>query len=471
MKTVNETDVGSSLKLFIACEGVTAPERSDVARIGEEITFDINVLKCLGPDRWKPVHQDLLTLTAAVEYADRRLRRGIYGSSRTFHITLPVVAPHAWRELEVQKRLSAALKKITGDIWNFSFVEGDVSSHCEPQECLSLSSTARCKHVMPYSDGLDSLSVSGHYLPGEIGRIRLSGNARHTQKFMKLTDEKTTAFKPIYVIPFKVDVKPAPESSGRSRGFKFAIIAAMVCHLAKVPSIIVPESGQGALGSVIVPFHNTFPDYRNHPVFFRAMEKFIDEILGYEVQYEQPQLWSTKSRTIANYRMKPGVCDSDIINTRSCWQIRWNTSIGGADEKRRQCGLCAACILRRFSLEEIGCIENGNAYLFSNLKVEKYKDAHPSHTDDDLKRTTDSMAEYGIAGVQHFQRFAELTGKTDDDLRVHVREIAESTNQTEDDTMRKLRELAKQHADEWIPFVERQGKDSFIHRWATGGVQ
>src|SRR3546814_4414490 len=55
------------------------------------------------------------------------------------------------------------------------------------------------------------------------------------------------------------------ESSFRSRGFQFGVVAAIAAHLFGISRIVVPESGQGALGPVLLPLYNIYRDYRNHP--------------------------------------------------------------------------------------------------------------------------------------------------------------------------------------------------------------
>ena len=99
-------------------------------------------------------------------------------------------------------------------------------------------------------------------------------------------------------IPFKVKGYRGNESSFRSRGFQFAAVTAIAAQLSNVTRVVVPESGQGALGPVLLPLHNIYADYRNHPTFFRKMERFIKAVLGYRVRFEQPRLWSTKGQTL-----------------------------------------------------------------------------------------------------------------------------------------------------------------------------
>src|SRR3546814_18925466 len=77
------------------------------------------------------------------------------------------------------------------------------------------------------------------------------------------------------------------ESSFRSRGFQFGVVAAIAAHLFGISRIVVPESGQGALGPVLLPLYNIYRDYRNHPSFFRMLERFLSAALDHSVEFDQ----------------------------------------------------------------------------------------------------------------------------------------------------------------------------------------
>ena len=199
---------------------------------------------------------------------------------------------------------------------------------------------------------------------------------------------------PFERIPFWVRLASSRETVVRSRGFKFAAIAAIAGHLSSVRKIIVPESGQGALGPVLLPLHNVYADYRNHPTFFRKMERFIKALLGYSVPYEQPRLWYTKGETIGAFLAQSGIGRESVLSTRSCWQQRWNARFDG---RLRQCGLCSACLLRRMSMHWAGVNEPADTYIISDLTASRYKDALPRG---DCKRLSHTMVEYGIVGAR-----------------------------------------------------------------------
>lgn len=421
-------------------------ESVTIAEIGKEIVFDPSILDTYHYDGWKSVHHDLLVVCAAVEFADRRYARNKIQWSRRFLITVPVMELDVWQQPKVQTYLNDMLRHLTGDNWNFSFVETRSPSVVSHRQ-RSLDFGDNKQFTIAYSDGLDSRCVSGIYDKGNAVRVRVS----------KSKDKIKPGERPFDLIPFEVKLKSL-ESGVRSRGFKFAAITAIAGQLSSVSKIIVPESGQGALGPVMLPLHNVYADYRNYPTFFRKMERFIKELLDYEVTYEQPRLWYTKGQTISDFLTQFGGTSTDILSTRSCWQRRWNVRIDG---KLRQCGLCAACLLRRMSLHSVNIDEPGDTYTFADLTVSKFEDGIPGNN---YVRSSE-MVEYGSAGVRHLQQITDLAVQPDSALRSYVFEIAQATNASEQDTSANLRKLLLKHSEEWRDFVNAQGKNSFINGW------
>jgi 7-cyano-7-deazaguanine synthase in queuosine biosynthesis len=424
-----------------------------VAEIGKEIIFNPTILDTYNYEGWKPVHYDLLVVCAAVEFADCRCQRRPTQWSRPFHITVPVWDLKHWQQPDVQKYLVETLCHLTGDDWHFSFVQAISSGPNDPRQ-HSLPFGNNKEFAMAYSDGLDSRCVSDIYDHGDNAvRVRVSKNK----------DKINKTERPFDRIPFNAKPKPSRESSVRSRGFKFAAITAIAGQLSGVSRIIVPESGQGALGPVLVPLHNIYADYRNYPTFFRKMEKFLDALLEYSVVYNQPRLWFTKGQTISTFLKQTEKQADYLFDTRSCWQTRRNVQVDG---KRRQCGICAACLLRRMSMHAAGVVEPDDTYTFADLMVATLKDALPQNF---RGEPTKSIVEYGSVGTRHLQQLSELAGQPNDVLRRHTFEIAMATGITERDTMNKLKILLSKHSEEWFDFVNAQGEKSFLHNWTKGG--
>jgi 7-cyano-7-deazaguanine synthase in queuosine biosynthesis len=424
-----------------------------LVEIGGQIRFDAAALDTYNYQGWKPLHHDLLVLCAAIEFADRRCARRLSQWSRLLSITVPVQQLGTWQKPKVQETLRDALRQLTGDEWNITFVQGNgAPANSSRQRALPFGNGK--EFAIAYSDGIDSRCVSGLYDRNDNAiRVRVT----------KSRDRLKKGERPFDLIPFHVKPKPSPENSVRSRGFKFAAITAIAGHLSGVAKIIVPESGQGALGPVLLPLHNIYPDYRNHPVFFRKMEAFVAALLGFSIAYEQPRLWSTKGQTISDYLAQPGKTLESVVTTRSCWQQRWNARLGG---KLRQCGLCAACLLRRMSMQAAKVNEPEDAYIVTDLAAETFEAALPKTNQLRLSKT---MIDYGSVGARHLKQLADLADLPDKQLQRNAFEIADATGRSEEETLEKLRHLLVQHAEEWRNFLSAQGKKSFINRWIEGG--
>lgn len=427
-------------------------DNETLAEIGREIRFDQSILDTYAFDGWKTVHHDLLLVCATVEFADHHFARSAKQWSRPFHVTVPVHELEAWQQLKVQGLLRDALRHLTGDDWRFSFVQAKepaVTGHRQ----RPLLFDKKKLFAIAYSDGLDSRCVAGILDKDEIAvRVRLSN----------CKDKKKKREYPFDVIPFQVKFTGSRESGLRSRGFKFAAITAIAADICSISDIVVPESGQGAFGPVILPLHNIYPDYRNYPTFFRKMELFITTLLGCAVTYKQPRLWYTKGQTISAFLAQPGKNTKSVLDTRSCWQQRMNVRGNG---EVRQCGLCAACLLRRMSMHAAGVDEPISVYTFSDLTVPDYRDAKQGFN---CNWQQDQMVQYGSVGIRHLQQLADLAEQPETALRRYVFEIAHATDASEVETKDNLKRLLLQHAEEWRGFINAQGKNSFLKDWTKG---
>src|SRR5262249_37405108 len=221
--------------------------------------------------------------------------------------------------------------------------------------------------VMPFSNGLDSRAVSGILEPqmgDRLVRVRLGSKIPKREAL-------SNAKQPFTSVPYSVHPggRRFVQSSARSRGFKFALISGLAAYLANAPKVVVSESGQGAIGPTLVTVGHAYEDYRSHPLFTQRMERFLKALFGHSVTFVFPQLWRTKAQTLRAYVAAcPG--DTSLIETRSCWQQSRQVSVDG---KRRQCGICAACMLRRLSMHAAGIEEPKENYVWEDLTAPSFK--------------------------------------------------------------------------------------------------
>lgn len=189
------------------------------------------------------------------------------------------------------------------------------------------------------------------------------------------------------------------------------------------------------------------------------MERFIKALLGYSVRYDQPRLWFTKGETLSEFLRLPAKSAAHLIDTRSCWQTRRVVNIDG---NRRQCGLCAACLLRRMSFHRAGVQEPPETYVVSDLSRSDLRDALKNISD---KADRSLMMEYGAVATRHMQALADMKGLSRSALHMHALEIARATGISESETLEKLNRLLEAHSDEWRVFLAAQGQQSFLKSW------
>lgn len=424
-------------------------------RIGKNISFDLEALESFSSRKWQPVVYDALLVAAAVEFCDRSLSRGSKNWGRRFIVSLPVHNPEKWSEKSVARALVDALNLLTGDDWTFEFKARKLPALPPRQERFEFPPNAEA--VMAFSDGMDSHTVAeleAQRLGNKLIRVRVGNRQRDISK----AERKEM---PFTALPYdvKLDSKRNAESSARSRGFKFGMVSGLAAYLIDARSVIVPESGQGALAPVFLPVAHAYEDYRSYPVFTKKMERLIQALLGYELRYEFPRLWFTKGETLREYAQHFGH-HNRWKETRSCWQQSRQVGVLGT---RRQCGICAACILRRLSVHAAGLVEDSDVYVWESLKASAWTEGSVP----EFEQKTRSMREYAIAGVLHFEHLSELPNSVQYELIKQRRqnELARSLSIAPAEVEKKLDRLLQQHATEWSAFTNELGSDSFVSKW------
>lgn len=441
------------LRVEVVESGQAARRGWQACAIGTHLKFSTERLETYCFADWQPVIFDMLLVAAAVEYCDKILRRPKRDWGRHIELRLPVHEPDRWQAPDVAGRLKVALEHLTGDKWELVFVERKRPEEAPRQSRFTLPASAQA--VIPYSDGLDSRAVAGlmsESLGGGLIRLRL-GSVGCSAAIRR---------QPFASIPYEVHADRAElESSGRSRGFKFALIGAVGAYLSGTGRIIMPESAQGALGPALVPVGQAYEDYRNHPLFTQRMASFASALLGRDFQFEYPRLWSTKGETLRAFAAtRDGGSWSD---TRSCWQQSRQASLDG---RRRQCGICAACLLRRMSVHAAGLIEPGDAYIWENLSARTFAEGAAAG----FNRVTGAMREYAIAGTLHLDHLAGLAGSPAhaDTLKHRAFQVGRALGLSELDASAKLHRVLGQHEKEWRGYMDTLGSESFLADWARG---
>jgi hypothetical protein len=439
-----------------AIDVIETGQRPRKGRIGlqlnRDLEFSTDALRSYIFARWEPMIYDAMVVAAAVEFADRSIKRPSRGWTRQIGVRIPVHDPMRWSN-PVSSSLHEALGFLTGDLWKIEFVKRVKPEPSPAQECLQFPRPT--KAVIAYSDGMDSRAVAGllgKTLGEQLVRVRVGAKAAGKPV---VADGR---LQPFTTVPykFKLAIKNG-ETTARSRGFKFALISGLAAYLANAEEILIPESGQGAIGPALVTVSHGYPDYRNHPRFTRQMARFLKALLGHALEFKFPRLWSTKGETLREFAALPeGAVWRD---TKSCWRdSRWSPLNG----RKLQCGVCAACMSRRMSVHAAGLSEERDTYICEDLGALSFSAAiHP-----DFRRKSAAFEQYAIAGTLHLDHLADMA---EEDARPSVRRHAVLTGMalglSAEEAEEKLRSLLERHAAEWDNFVNDLGSRSFIRKW------
>lgn len=426
-----------------------------VCRLDRDLTFETDLLESFSSTNWQAIVYDALVLAAAVEFCDRSLNRSKMNWGRRFDLSIPVHDPERWREPAAIGSLVKALELLTGDSWQFEFRSRRAPLQAPAQSRIDFNYNADA--VIAFSEGMDSRAVAGlegKRLGNRLVRVRVTTKRPDIPK-------RERAKVPFAALPYAVNLDNGhAETSARSRGFKFTLVAAIGAYLINAPTVIVPESGQGALAPALLPVGQCYPDYRNHPAFTAHMEKFIKALLGHDVRYRFPRLWTTKGQTLREFIDVCGPDASPWVGTRSCWQQSRHASVSGS---RRQCGVCAACMLRRLSVHAAQQEEAAETYVWESLSASIFEVG----ANRAFEHMTNALREYALAAVLHLDHFATLAGSGQCELikRRAMPELARSLSSPPEAVNESFEQLLSQHAAEWSAFTNDLGPDSFVRKW------
>lgn len=427
-----------------------------LCRIGREIEFKLDDLESYCLADWRPEAYDAMIVAAAIEFVDRTKRRPSLTWRRKFALRIPVHDPALWNSPAVSGSLHDLLGFLTGDDWEVEFRARRKPFDTPHQWHFRMDGGSAA--VIPFSDGLDSCAVAG-LMARELGdgliRVRLGKKA-----FLSSGSRQ-----PFTSVPYKVRGYSGGafvESSARSRGFKFALISGLAAYLAKANRIIVPESGQGALGPVLATVGQAYEDYRSHPLFTRRMQEFLFALLGHRVRFDYPTLWHTKAETLRLF-VEKCTDSASWSRTRSCWQQNRQVSV---NHRARQCGVCAACMLRRLSVHAAGLSETPETYVWEDLAASAFPLGAAAGFG--KRKITGKLRQYAIAGVLHLDHLAGLRSSPSNarTLELAAFQLGGALDLPVAQTATKLDRLLAQHEMEWKGFLNSLGTSSFILNWA-----
>lgn len=425
--------------------------------IGKDIRFDSNAMQGFVPSTWQPVIYDAMLVVAAVEVCDHSKTRAKMDWARNIRVGIPVHELARWTDPAVKGPLVRALQLLTSDNWTIEFRQTPEPQPGPAQRGLDFPHHADM--IIPFSDGLDSQAVAGILAKERTNEVMVRVRVGASRIKKPSIGEQTNPFENV---PFSVKRVLAGngESSGRSRGFKFGMLSGMAAYLIGAEKVIVPESGQGSLGPVLVNVGQSHFDRRTHPLFTFMISDLLEALFGKRILFEHPMIFGTKGQTLATYR---SIFPNHQIwtDTRSCWMDQRHASISG---DYRQCGICAACMLRRTSLHAAGYNEHPNKYIWEDLSATKFRDGANS----DFEKHNNSQREYAIAGTLHMDHLAALRDMENLDTLVlrQALPLARAMGAEVDQVKKKIINMIEVHAEEWRAFLDDLSPQSFVREWA-----
>lgn len=408
--------------------------------------------------------EDLIVIAGVIAFADRAAARKLSISwLRNLDVTIPVLEPDFWRQPHVSDELRDLLNLLTGDAWSLHFTARMQRLEVHGPAPLSLSNDEQ-PIVMPYSDGMDSFAVSRLLTNSnpEAPLIMVTAGSRLDADKAR-RDSRLDGRRCRLAVPFQISQEHGVrlrEASYRTRALIYGVMGAIAAQLSGASQIVVSESGQGALGPWLVPVGNEALDIRMHPVYTLQLARFVNLVLETQLTYVHPRLWTTKGQTLGELAGRD--LASDWHQTRSCARDARHMSYDGS---RIQCGVCAACLLRRMSVYSAGLDESQDSFMWKDLSASDLNDA----TVDPSRMASKGDRGHAICGALAMAQLAELAEPSQSEyVRGKAQELASSTGESVAQTQERLVTLIRRHAEEWNQFVSRQGSASYLAQFVGG---
>lgn len=429
-------------------EGSAGRRRANQCVLNKDIRFDAKSLQAATFTVLDDVDTDLLVVISAVAYADRKtMRRLGRGWPRSITLSIPVFNLETWRKVELQ--LTSLLRILTGDAWTLEFRRREQRNRIVQGFIPGLSDQFAGATIIPYSDGLDSLTGVARLRKAEPDCHVLLVNARRGQRNTKVHSPNGIA---VVGVPFATSVRRG-EVTYRSRTLVYYSLAALAWRRNRGKRIWIGEGGIGCLGPSLVPFGIEQPVRGSHPAFTKQLSELLAVLWSSEPRFEFPHLWSTKGSVLAQLKDEPALAGWRA--TKSCSRNHRRQHPGAHGS---HCGLCTGCLFRRVAIHAAKLGSEQPGVYFEDILVNAKLSEQASQLDKEI----------GICSVIAMDELARL----DVDTRgADIAELAVALGQPVHSTKAMMKQLIKTHANEWHRFLARLPRNSWVRTIArTGGV-
>jgi 7-cyano-7-deazaguanine synthase in queuosine biosynthesis len=292
--------------------------------------------------------QDLYRIAIVVYVWDMQIQREAYGP-RHFSVLISVSDKEKWDS--VKNHLEGTLRFLTGDTFDFYFVQGKRSEEKFKFEKKSERS------VILFSGGLDSLAGFKWMIDKKLKPLLVShpamGLISGVQKDLvsqleSIVGKGSLDWLQIRAGPRSGSKLTEKEPTQFSRSFLYLTMGATVALSLGIDEEFVCENGILALNIPLTQSRIYSNTRTVHPRFITMYQKLLDSLFGHCLSIENPFSSMTKGEVVKlldvdRYR--------DLVKISvSCPNItplRWQ---GVETSKIRHCGICLPCIVRRIAI-------------------------------------------------------------------------------------------------------------------------
>jgi 7-cyano-7-deazaguanine synthase in queuosine biosynthesis len=360
-------------RVLVDCDGAAAriglavddwPDRRQVRSDGPsaDLFVDLTALGGAILKTLSPLGVDLLRLAAYVYRADQIVSRGggrdVHAAWWRRHLTLcvPVIDPEFWSAAGVLERLTAALRFLTDDIWEFAFAAAPKAQRQVPLAVPTEEVIGQPTTVVPISGGTDSLCVLLETAANGGRPVAVShwSTEAHKARQLALLAQVRQRFRhwdfPLLGLPLHGVGEDPPDSSQRSRGFLYAALATAVAGELGVERVLFGDNGPV---SINLPINDqlvgALASRSTHPLFLYRFNQLASELYPTRVEVANPL--QERTRAEALQVLKFTRCADLLPMTLSC--SKWRALPAATP----QCGECSQCVDRRFATVAAGLEE------------------------------------------------------------------------------------------------------------------
>lgn len=314
----------------------------------KNINFDLMEIEKAVGHQVHPQVFDIYKVAFATYMADLLSPRPQKTGGRVLNILISVSDKSKWESQN--SNLKGLLRTLTGDIFNFHFVQGT-----RPQSDFVFQHKSQ-KVVSLFSGGLDSLSGVKYLLDRNLAPILISHCSQnlicHVQTtlsaLMDASLGKEIEFHQISARQVPGKQLGQMETSQKSRSFLFLSLASVFALELGIDEVYLFENGILAMNLPLVPSRSFNNTKTAHPDFLSKFNAFLKAIYACPTYVQNPFLYKTKGEVISLLNCQE--FQNMVKETVSCSEVSRLRYRGVKTSQVRHCGSCVPCILRRFAV-------------------------------------------------------------------------------------------------------------------------